>query len=1155
MKHSKRFIKQSISVLLSFSMILSPFTTSVYADELSDPISISQEQSDSATVEDLTAEIASDDISAGDEHILSDSDAASNSKDSDSAAPENSSEKEAESESGFDEEETEEFEETGELELTVTDRNGSEIDSWYDSSSNTYYLFLTNAVTISELELPVKGIRLKKTSSGELDTETNVVKGAFTKSGDSVTLTAVDGTKYNVAVKQSGLPSVSITLNGVTLSELHANGKDQKYKNQTVLITDASGNVDVSQTDAEFKGRGNTTWKASRKKPYQIKFNKKQSVLGMAKAKKWVLLANSFDDAMLRNKTAYTLGDDLEMTYTPDQEFADLWIDGEYLGTYTIGEKCEIDSNRLNLTDPLGVLVEVDNAYYAENDYYFSEPFFKSIFCLSEEVDENNSKAAIDSFREKTNAFTSYLGSKDPSEYTLEELSQHIDVDSFAKWYLVEEYLTNCDSYISSFYWYSDGSSDVLHLGPIWDLDTSAGSPSEYSSASLMYVKNRSVLFRNLMQSPAFANYVKQVFKQYRSAFSSLPSRVAGWGNAVSASADMNYIRWPWLGTKLQKGKTFESTYAGAVSYMKNWLIARDAEFGIDVPAAVTADTSVSVSADGRNLTVKAENVTGTSNIKAAIWSNTGGQDDLKWYTLTKASDGSFSKKVDLTAHGSSDTYHVHIYSGSTLLGAHKESVTMIDTKPEISASYREATGEITVTIKNVSDYKSLNTAIWSTEGGQDDLKWISTSVKSKNEVTLTTDSSELKHTGSVNIHVYGTVSKQTFLGSTKVTVTEAGAPVISAVQTDGGSILDITAENLKGWTDVKAAVWGQPNGQNDIVWYSMTKNSDGSWTQAVNLGDHRETGVFYVHLYGKKSGKQTFIGDIRVTVAEFASPEVRVTTVKEGETLQAELKNVPNLDSVSIAVWGNVGGQNDIKWYSAKKQSNGNWRITVKLDNHRETGAYYFHAYGRKSGNQTFQAAAVYNVANLSCPYLEKWVSSSGKTLNVSLENGSDYSKVRFAVWGSKDGQNDLKWYEGVKNLDGSWSASISLASHNETGVYNIHTYGTKDGKNSMAAASTVTVTSFGKVIVTASERGTLAFQAKAENSDDYTGVRFAVWTEENGQDDLRWYKGLKYSDSSTRATVLFSAHGGDGTYIVHVYGTRDGKETLIGSCRYVKS
>ncbi len=1188
MKNSNSFMKKTLSVLLSFCMTLTLCTTAIHAEEEM-PGSASAILEESAVQEGLTEELdeaagkeSEDQLNQAETYDSAESGEDGNSKsssDADIISGSNTDSSDAEganaadkaevsitseyeenletkevSDEEDDAEEEEEFEETGILDLTITDRNGSVIKPWYDSSSNTYYLFLTNAITISEVELPVKGIKIKKTSRGELDSKTNVVEGGFTQNGDSLTLTAVDETKYNFVVKQSGLPSVSITLNGTTLKELQANGKDQKYKNQTVLITDASGNVDITQSDAEFKGRGNSTWNASRKKPYQIKFSKKQSVLGMSKAKKWVLLANAFDDTMLRNKAAYSLGDSLGMNYTPDMEFADLWIDGEYLGTYTIGEKVEVDSNRLNLSDSLGALVEVDNAYYAENDYYYYDSNISSWFCLSEEVDESNSQETMDSFQEKTSAFTSYLRNTKPEKYTFEKLSQYIDVESFAKWYLIEEYLTNYDSYFSSFYWYTDGPSDVLHVGPIWDFDTSSGSPGDLSTTSTMFTKTNAPLFNKLMQSSVFAAYVKQVYTQYRAEFSTLPAKVDNWANTISASADMNYIRWPWLGTKQVKGKAFESTYAGAVSYMKTWLTARDSDFGIEVPSAVTAQTSVSVSANGKTLTAKASDVTGTSTVKAAVWSSTGGQDDLKWYSLTKASDGTFSKKIDLTAHGSSDTYYIHFYSGTTLLGTHTEKVTMTENKPEISATYAEGTGLITVTVKNISSYKSLNTAIWSAAGGQDDLKWISTSVKSKNQVKISYDASSLKHRGPVHIHVYGTISKQTYLGSTTVTVTEAGAPVISAVQTEGGSVLDITAENLAGWTDVKAAVWGAENAQNDIVWYSMTKNTDGSWSQSVNLGNHNETGLYYIHVYGKKSGKQTFIGDVKVTVTEYAAPVVTVKTVKEGETLQAELKNVPNLDSVSIAVWGNVGGQNDIKWYSAKKQSNGNWRITVKLENHRETGAYYFHAYGKKSGKQTFQVAAVYNVASLNFPYLEKWISSSGRTLNVSLENGSDYSKVRFAVWGNNDGQNDLKWYSASQNLDGSWSASIGLASHKETGVYNIHTYGTKDGKNSMVAASTVTVSSFGTVAISAEERGTLAFQAKAENTDDYSSVRFAVWTEEDGQDDLQWYKGLRYSDSSARATVLFSAHDGNGTYNIHAYGTKDGKEILLGICTYVK-
>lgn len=85
---------------------------------------------------------------------------------------------------------------------------------------------------------------------------------------------------------------------------------------------------------------------------------------------------------------------------------------------------------------------------------------------------------------------------------------------------------------------------------------------------------------------------------------------------------------------------------------------------------AERADLSCRVSEDGRTLTVSAENVTGISAIRAAVWSRTNGQNDLRWYDLVGAGAGTMRCTVDLLQHGSSDLYYVHVYTGNTILKA-----------------------------------------------------------------------------------------------------------------------------------------------------------------------------------------------------------------------------------------------------------------------------------------------------------------------------------------------------------------------------------------------------------------------------------------------------------------------------------------------------
>lgn len=1078
------------------------------------------------------------------------------SSDSDVAEDEVTSESEAAGEeeiAALSEEEIE-FEETGIFDLSVTDHNGVEVKPWFDSSSNIYYLFLTNAVSIPEMVLEVQGVRMAKTSRGTLDPKTNKVTGAFSASGEGITLTGVDGHKYNIIVKQSGIPSLSITLNGVSLSTINGGSKTTKYPGNKLILTDAAGNINVSQSDVEMKGRGNTTWDYSEKKPYQIKFAKKQSVLGMAKAKKWVLLASAFDDSMLRNKAAFYAGDALGMPFSPDLEFCDLWVDGEYRGTYSIGEKCEITDTRLNLTDPLGALVEYDGFFYRQEDYWYRDDVIGTSFALSDSVDEDQGQAALNAFKGGMDKFRNYLYNTPASAVTVAGLSRYINVEEAAKWYLVNEYMSNVESYSTSWFWYQNGPADVLHMGPLWDFDTSQGIPGNWSGTDFMFGKTHNGIFRRLMASPEFSNYVKNVYKQYRGVFSGLPTKVSQWGNALKPAADGNYTRWKWLGGKNLKGKPFATTYQGAINDQVNWLAARDAQFGINVPAVPGATTSASVSSSGKVLTVKATNIRNTSSIQAAVWSKTNGQDDIKWYPLTKNSDGSMSTQINLKNHGGSDTYFAHVYSGSTCLGTHTLDVTMVDSVPEMTASFEPSDRTIRISVKNVDQYTSLDTAVWSDINAQDDIKWYSKSVAADGTVNYTVKVSDHKGTGLYQIHVYGRFNgKQVFACKTTVDVPDLPKPEVTAVQDAGGSDLTITAKNITGFSALRVAVWGALNGQNDLKWYNMAKQSNGDWSVTVDSATHKETGLFYLHVYGtKNSNPNNFVGSTTLTVAAPSGPTILVNTVSEGNKYQAVLKNASACDSVTFAVWGNENAQNDIKWYTGKK-SGGNWIADISIQNHRETGVYYVHAYGTKSGKQTFQDGCTFTVEHADFPRVDLTVSDSGKRAVASLENCDSYTAVKMAVWSQNNAQDDIKWVNATRNLDGSWTASIDVYSHKDTGLYHVHAYGTKNGKDQFAASNTFTIPAFKGISVSTEDKGK-NFLIKTVNADDYTSVRAAVWTVFKDQDDLKWYQLYRCSDGSFRYTVDSSRHGGNGTYNVHFYGTKNGKETLLGKAVFIE-
>ena len=260
-----------------------------------------------------------------------------------------------------------------------------------------------------------------------------------------------------------GVPRINITLNDVTLEEINAGSKDVKYEGNELSLYEGGEVREFG--GVQVKGRGNVTW-MQEKKPYQIKFGSKVDLFGMGKAKKWVLLANAMDASYLRNDVAFELARMLEMEYVFDGEFVELYFDGEYEGLYYLTHAVEIGKTTVNLKDPMGVLVELDNLYWNMEESYLAEN--GDYLVIKDIVAKEKKMAAMEGFLIEYNKLVEAISQKD-----YEEITSIIDVESFAKYYLLNEFLVNPDAYWTSFYFYKDGVDDRIHAGPGWDFDLS----------------------------------------------------------------------------------------------------------------------------------------------------------------------------------------------------------------------------------------------------------------------------------------------------------------------------------------------------------------------------------------------------------------------------------------------------------------------------------------------------------------------------------------------------------------------------------------------------------------------------------------------------------------------------------------------------------
>lgn len=604
------------------------------------------------------------------------------------------------------------------------DRQGHRLEGFRSEKDGVWYLFLPSVQPAAEVELRFTG-KVCTSSAGELNPEMGTLTGAFRANADRVTLTLEDGTEQTVIVMQSNLPSVYVELEGTTLAQIHAN-KDQRHGGSSVSIMDPGGNWNLTvEASVEIKGRGNSSWREYPKKGYQLTFYKETSVMGMGSAKKWVLLAGASDDSMMRTQLVSQMAQEFDMAFAPSFAYVDLWIGGEYLGTYLLGEKVEPGPARLQFSDAAGALFEHDEAFYADEEHWFLSKYLNRHFTLKEIVAEDTPlvQSAMADFEAAVDELTHYLYTTLSADVTLEKLSEMIDVDSFAKYFLINEYALNRESFSTSFYWYKDGQKDVIHLGPVWDFDTCMGNDGEPSTVS--YGQNH-VLFRYLLAAPAFYERTMELLERYRPALEAMTEQVDALRTQIEASARMNYLRWDTLGKPNPKGGTdFAGTYEEAVQSLKAWLQGREECFRI-LPQKTAAST---VSPDCQEMELRFRDDQEYESVMFALWSLDDGKDDLTWYQGERDADGTWYCNADLGDHNSAGQYYFNVYTDDqqTLLASGRNYVALARMpRYMVEAAFSADGTMLNVTLTDsTGELTAVRFAIWAMSDQAGTLQWL----------------------------------------------------------------------------------------------------------------------------------------------------------------------------------------------------------------------------------------------------------------------------------------------------------------------------------------------------------------------------------------------------------------------------------------------
>ena len=419
------------------------------------------------------------------------------------------------------------------------------------------YMFLPATANYESLKLYLPaGAVLTDSVSGESITvgddnngklDMTVLFGSNMEPGKEYPLTVtISGQTYNMVLIQSAnIPALYITMEELVNSKTNDTvtegdpstwlddyinqSKDWKATEGSVLMVNADGTTVEAGLDS-LKGRGSGSWShGGKKKPYNIKLgSKKELVPGAGKAKKWCLISNymdlsTHDSTGLANSTAYWLYDEIGGEAAMQYQQVDLYVNGEYRGTYSLTEKVEINKERVDITETeygteegtsTKVTAQADPAIAAGiQNYYYSDGT-----TLANQTSGGGFLLELNSYYDEVCKFTTRQGVKftlkEPEYATQEQVqqiaiyvqefedalfsdtgynsqgkhySEYVDLESLAKKLIVDAFMGNGDSMKNSGYFHIDATTDAttsdeggalqvnfsgkMLAGPAWDYD------------------------------------------------------------------------------------------------------------------------------------------------------------------------------------------------------------------------------------------------------------------------------------------------------------------------------------------------------------------------------------------------------------------------------------------------------------------------------------------------------------------------------------------------------------------------------------------------------------------------------------------------------------------------------------------------------------
>ena len=522
-----------------------------------------------------------------------------------------------------------------------------------------------------------------------------------------------------------------------------------------------------------------------------------------------------------------------------------------------------------------------------------------------------------------------------------------------------------------------------------------------------------------------------------------------------------------------QSAPSSESTTKPVTGTTTFYSAGSKAPSGRTVSSPVSADLTISNPDVNGNFTITAKNLKGFEGykeVKIPFWSHANGMKDIVWYSPSRQANGSYTVTAKASDHeNASGKYEAQVFyvdhQGRNTF-VKKAFVERAKPSADLSISNPDTNGNFTITAKNLKGfegYKEVKIPFWSHANGMKDIVWYSPSRQADGSYTVTAKASDHENaSGKYEAQVFYVdhQGRNTFVKKAFVERAKPSADItISKNEVEG--TFTITAKNLKGfegYKEVKIPFWSQANGMKDIVWYSPSRQVDGSYTVTAKASDHEnangqyEAQLFYVD----HKGQNTFVKKTFVQYEGKTSPTGTITIQnnnKDTGTFDVIIKDVyspKGVRTIQVPTWSDKDGQDDIRWYEATHQANGDYKVSVKASDHKNsTGKYHVHLYyiqndGTRVGVGGTTTDLEFRNAKTKTQTYIKDVNSNNGTYTVAVDQapqGRQIKYIRVAAW-SQAHQENLYWYSTAPSGMHT-EVQVSAANHQyQKGNYTTHVY-----------------------------------------------------------------------------------------------------------------